>query len=200
MFRGARSSFEAVIGHIGGHGGVASRTNNVNSSSSNIIRPPGFTLISYQGPVYPPLPPQRFRPCLRLCRVAYYQGSNGSGANWPSSSRGNSLVQRQVHYTPTSSPTNSSGRHGRGRRSHSHSDDMNLLYTENLAQNRKEATRIKAAAMNCAKLKDLLPISNQKSSKMSLLDRGVDLRRRNYPGLSTPLMATIVHEKKLFTV
>jgi hypothetical protein len=58
---------------------------------------------------------------------------------------------------------------------------MNLIYTENLAQNRKEATRrqrIEAEQRRrdelrdgYAKLKDVLPVSNQKSSKVSLLDR-----------------------------
>jgi hypothetical protein len=112
-----------------------------------------------------------------------YQGSNSSGANSPSSSRANSLVQRQVRYNPTPSPTSSSGptRRRRGRSQDSDDDDMNLLYTENLAQNRKEATRrqrIEAEQRRrdelrdgYAKLKDVLPVSNQKSSKVSLLDR-----------------------------
>ncbi|KAF7337649.1 hypothetical protein MSAN_02238200 [Mycena sanguinolenta] len=112
-----------------------------------------------------------------------YQGSNSSGANSPSSSRGNSLVQRHVRYNPTPSPTSSSGptRRRRGRSQDSDDDEMNLMYTENLAQNRKEATRrqrIEAEQRRrdelrdgYAKLKDVLPVSNQKSSKVSLLDR-----------------------------
>ncbi|KAJ7361238.1 hypothetical protein DFH08DRAFT_683962 [Mycena albidolilacea] len=117
-----------------------------------------------------------------------YQGSNSSGPNSPSSSRGNSLVQRgHVRYNPTPSPTSSSGgpasaaRRRRGRSQDSDDEDMNLMYTENLAQNRKEATRrqrIEAEQRRrdelrdgYAKLKDVLPVSNQKSSKVSLLDR-----------------------------
>ncbi|KAJ7150212.1 hypothetical protein C8R46DRAFT_499254 [Mycena filopes] len=110
-----------------------------------------------------------------------YQGSGSSGPNSPSSSRGNSLVQRQVRYNPTPSPTSSSGRRRRGRSQDSDDEDMNLIYTENLAQNRKEATRrqrIEAEQRRrdelrdgYAKLKDVLPVSNQKSSKVSLLDR-----------------------------
>ncbi|KAJ7624139.1 hypothetical protein B0H17DRAFT_580073 [Mycena rosella] len=108
--------------------------------------------------------------CSDTSADSLYQASNSSSAN--SSSRGNSFVQRQVRYTPTPSPTSFSGRRHRRGRSHS---DMNLLCMENLAQNRKEVTRrrrIEAAATNCAKLNDVLPISNQKSSKVSLLDRG----------------------------
>ncbi|KAF7347434.1 Transcription factor [Mycena venus] len=112
-----------------------------------------------------------------------YQGSNSSGANSPASSRANSLVQRHIRYNPTPSPTSSSGhtRRRRGRSQDSDDDDMNLMYTENLAQNRKEATRrqrIEAEQRRrdelrdgYAKLKDVLPVSNQKSSKVSLLDR-----------------------------
>ncbi|KAJ6623123.1 hypothetical protein B0H10DRAFT_1713449, partial [Mycena sp. CBHHK59/15] len=58
---------------------------------------------------------------------------------------------------------------------------MNMSFVENLAQNRKEATRrqrIEAEQRRrdelrdgYAKLKDVLPVSNQKSSKVSLLDR-----------------------------
>ncbi|KAJ7492171.1 hypothetical protein FB451DRAFT_1336180 [Mycena latifolia] len=170
---------------------------------------PNLTLISshqYQGPVYPPSPPHGplalpasppppspdmydpLSPPLSGSDTSadgLYQGSNSSGANSPASSRGNSLVQRQVRYTPTPSPTSSSGRrHRRGRSQDSDDDDMNLLYTENLAQNRKEATRrqrIEAEQRRrdelrdgYAKLKDVLPVSNQKSSKVSLLDRATN--------------------------
>ncbi|KAJ7144843.1 hypothetical protein C8R43DRAFT_558239 [Mycena crocata] len=167
--------------------------------------PHPHTLIShqqYQGPVYPPSPPHvplpipasppppspdmydPLSPPLSGSDTSadgLYQGSNSSGANSPSSSRGNSLVQRQVRYNPTPSPTSSSGRRRRGRSQDSDDEDMNLLYTENLAQNRKEATRrqrIEAEQRRrdelrdgYAKLKDVLPVSNQKSSKVSLLDR-----------------------------
>ncbi|KAJ6486180.1 hypothetical protein C8R47DRAFT_532083 [Mycena vitilis] len=170
---------------------------------------PNITLISshqYQSPVYPPSPPHvsqlplpasppppspdmydPLSPPLSGSDTSadgIYQGSNSSGANSPSSSRANSLVQRQVRYNPTPSPTSSSGgaaRRRRGRSQDSDDDDMNLLYTENLAQNRKEATRrqrIEAEQRRrdelrdgYAKLKDVLPVSNQKSSKVSLLDR-----------------------------
>ncbi|KAJ7508625.1 hypothetical protein B0H11DRAFT_2153067 [Mycena galericulata] len=163
------------------------------------------TLISshshqYQSPVYPPSPPHvpipasppppspdmydPLSPPLSGSDTSadgiYH--SNSSGANSPSSSRANSLVQRQVRYNPTPSPTSSSGRRRRGRSQDSDDEDMNLLYTEtNLAQNRKEATRrqrIEAEQRRrdelrdgYAKLKDVLPVSNQKSSKVSLLDR-----------------------------
>ncbi|KAJ7146228.1 hypothetical protein C8R44DRAFT_827087 [Mycena epipterygia] len=167
---------------------------------------PNITLISshqYQSPVYPPSPPHvplpipasppppspdmydPLSPPLSGSDTSadgLYQGSNSSGANSPSSSRGNSLVQRQVRYNnPTPSPTSSNGRRRRGRSQDSDDEDMNLLYTENLAQNRKEATRrqrIEAEQRRrdelrdgYAKLKDVLPVSNQKSSKVSLLDR-----------------------------
>jgi len=112
-----------------------------------------------------------------------YHHSNSSGANSPSSSRANSLVHRSLRYHPTPSPTSSAGR----RRSRSHHDsdddnDMGVAYVENLAHSRKEATRrqrIEAEQRRrdelrdgYAKLKDVLPISNQKSSKVSLLERG----------------------------
>ncbi|KAF8921843.1 hypothetical protein CPB85DRAFT_1427202 [Mucidula mucida] len=107
---------------------------------------------------------------------------NSSGQNSPSSSRANSLVHRSVRYNPTPSPTSSSGgRRGRGRSQDSDEDDMGVLFSENLAHSRKEATRrqrIEAEQRRrdelrdgYAKLKDVLPVSNQKSSKVSLLDR-----------------------------
>ncbi|KAJ7884294.1 hypothetical protein B0H14DRAFT_2700558 [Mycena olivaceomarginata] len=108
--------------------------------------------------------------------------SNSSGANSPSSSPTNSLVQRQVRYKLTPSPTSSPDRHRRGRSPDSDDEEMNLLDTEtDLAQNRKEAMRrqrIEAEQRRrdelrdrYAKLKDVLPVSTQKSSKVSLLDR-----------------------------
>ncbi|KAJ7733580.1 hypothetical protein DFH07DRAFT_134531 [Mycena maculata] len=166
------------------------------------------TLISshqYQSPVYPPSPPHALpipaspppppspdmydplSPPLSGSDTSadgiYH--SNSSGPNSPSSSRANSLVQRQVRYNPTPSPTSSSGRRRRGQSQDSDDEDMNLLYTEsNLAQNRKEATRrqrIEAEQRRrdelrdgYAKLKDVLPVSNQKSSKVSLLDRATN--------------------------
>ena len=111
-----------------------------------------------------------------------YHHSNSSGANSPSSSRGHSLVHRTPRYNPTPSPTSSSGRR-RGRSQDSDDDDnMGIAYVENLANTRKEATRrqrIEAEQRRrdelrdgYAKLKDALPVSNQKSSKVSLLERG----------------------------
>jgi Helix-loop-helix DNA-binding domain len=112
-----------------------------------------------------------------------YHHSNSSSANSPSSSRGNSLVHRHIRYNPTPSPTSSSGRPRRGRSQDSDDDnDMGVPFTENLAHSRKEATRrqrIEAEQRRrdelrdgYAKLKEVLPISNQKSSKVSLLERG----------------------------
>ncbi|KAJ7292849.1 hypothetical protein C8J57DRAFT_8255 [Mycena rebaudengoi] len=108
--------------------------------------------------------------------------SNSSGANSPSSSRGNSLVQRHIRgYNPTPSPTSSSGRRRRGLSQDSDDEEASMKFVENLAHNRKEATRrqrIEAEQRRrdelrdgYAKLKDVLPVSNQKSSKVSLLDR-----------------------------
>ncbi|KAJ3507422.1 hypothetical protein NLJ89_g6313 [Agrocybe chaxingu] len=113
-----------------------------------------------------------------------YHHSNSSGANSPSSSRGHSLVHRTHRYNPTPSPTSSSGRR-RGRSQDSDEDDaMGVAYVENLANSRKEATRrqrIEAEQRRrdelrdgYAKLKDALPVSNQKSSKVSLLERATN--------------------------
>lgn len=114
-----------------------------------------------------------------------YHHSNSSGANSPSSSRGHSLVHRSHRYNPTPSPTSSSSR--RRSRSHDSDDDddvMGIAADQNLAYSRKEATRrqrIEAEQRRrdelregYAKLKDALPVSNQKSSKVSLLERGTD--------------------------
>ncbi|TFK77534.1 hypothetical protein BDN72DRAFT_48475 [Pluteus cervinus] len=116
-----------------------------------------------------------------------YHHSNSSGANSPSSSRGNSLVQRHVRYNPTPSPTSSSGRRHPRSRSRGDSEDdegMGVSFAENLAHSRKEATRrqrIEAEQRRrdelrdgYAKLKDVLPVSNQKSSKVSLLERATN--------------------------
>ncbi|PPQ76998.1 hypothetical protein CVT25_014815 [Psilocybe cyanescens] len=114
-----------------------------------------------------------------------YHHSNSSGANSPSSSRGHSLVHRtNPRYNPPPSPTSSSSRHRRGRSHDSDDDDMGIAYVENLANTRKEATRrqrIEAEQRRrdelrdgYAKLKDALPSSNQKSSKVSLLERATN--------------------------
>ena len=113
----------------------------------------------------------------------FYHHSNSSGANSPSSSRGTSLVHRHIRYNPSPSPTSSSGRRRRARSHDSDEEDnMGVAFTENLAHSRKEATRrqrIEAEQRRrdelrdgYAKLKEVLPISNQKSSKVSLLERG----------------------------
>lgn len=115
----------------------------------------------------------------------FYHHSNSSGGNSPSSSRGNSLVHRHIRYNPSPSPTSSSGRRRRGRSHDSDEEDnMGVAFTENLAHSRKEATRrqrIEAEQRRrdelrdgYAKLKEVLPISNQKSSKVSLLERATN--------------------------
>ncbi|KAN0100248.1 hypothetical protein V8E55_000232 [Tylopilus felleus] len=117
----------------------------------------------------------------------YHHSRNSSGTGSPSSSRGASLVHRtSLRYNPTPSPTtSSSGRRGRGRSlNDSDDDDMGATFVENLAHSRKEATRrqrIEAEQRRrdelrdgYAKLKDVLPVSNQKSSKVSLLERATN--------------------------
>lgn len=114
----------------------------------------------------------------------YHPSRNSSATGSPSSSRANSLVHRHpLRYNPTPSPTSSSaGRRSRGR-SLSDDEDMGGIHSaENLANTRKEATRrqrIEAEQRRrdelrdgYARLKDVLPVSNQKSSKVSLLERG----------------------------
>jgi len=112
-----------------------------------------------------------------------YHHSNSSSTNSPSSSRGHSLVHRTPRYNPAASPTSSSTRR-RSRSQDSDDDDMGVQYVENLANSRKEATRrqrIEAEQRRrdelrdgYAKLKDALPVSNQKSSKVSLLERATN--------------------------
>lgn len=115
----------------------------------------------------------------------YHHSRNSSGTGSPSSSRGASLVHRHpIRYNPTPSPTSSSGRPRRGRSlNDSDDEDMGASFGQNLAHSRKEATRrqrIEAEQRRrdelrdgYAKLKDVLPVSNQKSSKVSLLERGM---------------------------
>lgn len=110
---------------------------------------------------------------------------NSSSAGSPSSSRANSLVHRQPlrYANPTPSPTSSSaGRRSRDRSLSDDEDGMGAGTAEALANTRKEATRkqrIEAEQRRrdelregYARLKDVLPVSNQKSSKVSLLERG----------------------------
>ncbi|KAG6842394.1 hypothetical protein C0991_007524 [Blastosporella zonata] len=110
--------------------------------------------------------------------------SNSSAANSPAPSRANSLVHRSVRYNPTPSPTSSSGRRRSRSQDSDDDNDMGASFVENLANTRKEATRrqrIEAEQRRrdelrdgYAKLKDVLPVSNQKSSKVSLLERATN--------------------------
>ena len=115
----------------------------------------------------------------------YHHSRNSSATGSPSSSRANSLVHRTpLRYNPTPSPTSSSngGRRSRGRSLSDDDEGMGLGMAESLANTRKEATRrqrIEAEQRRrdelrdgYARLKDALPVSNQKSSKVSLLERG----------------------------
>ena len=113
-----------------------------------------------------------------------YVSRNSSGTTSPASSRGGSLVHRNpLRYNPTPSPSNSSSGRRRGRSIDSDSDEHNMMsVVQEIAHNRKEATRrqrIEAEQRRrdelrdgYARLKDVLPVSNQKSSKVSLLERG----------------------------
>ncbi|THH30625.1 hypothetical protein EUX98_g3553 [Antrodiella citrinella] len=115
-----------------------------------------------------------------------YHSRNNSSAGSPSSSRANSLVHRNpLRYNPTPSPTSSSaGRRSRGRSLSDDEDHMGHNIAESLANTRKEATRrqrIEAEQRRrdelrdgYARLKDVLPVSNQKSSKVSLLERATN--------------------------
>ncbi|OSD06124.1 hypothetical protein PYCCODRAFT_1442922 [Trametes coccinea BRFM310] len=112
-----------------------------------------------------------------------YHSRNSSATGSPSSSRANSLVHRHpLRYNPTPSPTSSSaGRRSRGQSLSDDDDHMGVNMAESLANTRKEATRrqrIEAEQRRrdelrdgYARLKDVLPVSNQKSSKVSLLER-----------------------------
>jgi hypothetical protein len=112
----------------------------------------------------------------------YGAHSDHSGAPSPApSSRRNSLQHRgNLRYNPTPSPSASSGRRSRGQ---SISDDDGIA---DITSNRKEATRkqrIEAEQRRrdelrdgYARLKDVLPVSNSKSSKVSLLERGMSAR------------------------
>ncbi|EIN14408.1 hypothetical protein PUNSTDRAFT_80751 [Punctularia strigosozonata HHB-11173 SS5] len=112
---------------------------------------------------------------------------DSSGAGSPVSSRGHSLVHRHIRgYHPTPSPSGSSGRRSRDRSlSDDEGDNMgHVSLAEAIASTRKEATRrqrIEAEQRRrdelrdgYAKLKDVLPVSNQKSSKVSLLERATN--------------------------
>jgi hypothetical protein len=116
------------------------------------------------------------------------EGAYHSRNSSTSSSRANSLVHRNpLRYNPTPSPSSSSGRR-RGRSFGDSDEDMGVNIAESIAYTRKEATRrqrIEAEQRRrdelrdgYARLKDVLPVSNQKSSKVSLLERGMALSFR----------------------
>jgi hypothetical protein len=110
-----------------------------------------------------------------------YHHSRNSSA---SSSRRNSIAghRASLRYNPTQSPSSGSEHRGRGRSISEEEDDIMGGGGEHIATQRKEATRkqrIEAEQKRrdelrdgYAKLKDVLPVSNAKSSKVSLLDRG----------------------------
>ncbi|KAH7886190.1 hypothetical protein F5I97DRAFT_1937094 [Phlebopus sp. FC_14] len=137
--------------------------------------------------MYDPLSPPISGSDTSADGIYHTHSRNSSGTGSPSSSRGASLVHRtSLRYNPTPSPTtSSSGRRGRGRSlNDSDDEDMGATFVENLAHSRKEATRrqrIEAEQRRrdelrdgYAKLKDVLPVSNQKSSKVSLLERATN--------------------------
>lgn len=133
-------------------------------------------------PVYDPISPHGSDSSASHSGV-YHHSRASSASGSASSSRGHSLVHRSSRYNPTPSPTSSSGRRRARSSSNSDEEDMGQAIIENLAHTRKEATRkqrIEAEQRRrddlrdgYAKLKDALPISNQKNSKVSLLERGM---------------------------
>lgn len=132
----------------------------------------------------------------------YHHSRNSSTTGSPSSSRANSLVHRHpLRYNPTPSPTSSSGgRRSRGRSLSDEDEGMGVGLAESLANTRKEATRrqrIEAEQRRrdelrdgYARLKDVLPISNQKSSKVSLLERGESIRSVMFRQLTNGLWSS----------
>lgn len=145
--------------------------------------------------MYDPLSPPISGSDTSADGLYHHHSRNSSGTGSPSSSRGTSLVHRQsLRYNPTPSPTtSSSGRRGRARSLNDSDDEDNMgaTFVENLAHTRKEATRrqrIEAEQRRrdelrdgYAKLKDVLPVSNQKSSKVSLLERGEAINYHHLP-------------------
>lgn len=136
-----------------------------------------------QSPTYDPLSPPVSGSDTSGDNI--YHSRNSSGTTSPASSRGASLVHRTARYNPTPSPSSSSGRR-RGRSIDSEEDDPNnnMNMVQELQHSRKEATRrqrIEAEQRRrdelrdgYARLKDVLPVSNQKSSKVSLLERATN--------------------------
>ncbi|KAF8665317.1 hypothetical protein AX16_000337 [Volvariella volvacea WC 439] len=180
---------------------VSPRTNmSVSDMQPHNMAYHGLALVSphqYQTPVYPPHVPLAPSATPPPPSPEIYDGipasdHSSSGANSPPSSRSSSLVHRHHRYNPTPSPTGSLRRRGRSHDT-DEEENMGLAYPENLAHSRKEATRrqrIEAEQRRrdelrdgYAKLKDVLPVSNQKSSKVSLLDRAtnhiINLERAN---------------------
>lgn len=162
--------------------------------------PPSPELHMYEGAMSPPVSGSE---SAGEHGGGLYHHSNSSGTNSASHSRSNSLVHRTPRHHPTSSPTSSVGRRRSRSRGESDEDDFQdpntvmgvtgIQYTENLAFTRKEATRkqrIEAEQRRrdelrdgYQKLKEVLPSSTQKSSKVSLLERAtnwiVELDRKN---------------------
>ncbi len=146
--------------------------------------------------LYDPLSPNISGSDTSADGIYHHHSRNSSATGSPSSSRANSLVHRNpLRYNPTPSPTSSSGRRSRGR-SLSDDEDMGVVgMAENFANTRKEATRrqrIEAEQRRrdelrdgYARLKEVLPVSNQKSSKVSLLERGT-------PGFFPSLLSVLI--------
>ena len=158
---------------------------NLNLPLTSASSPPPHSPSQYD-PLSPPIS------CSDPSADGIYISRNSSGTTSPSSSRGNSLVHRNpLRYNPTPSPSGSSHRR-RGRSIDSDEDDHNTMMSvvQEIAHNRKEATRrqrIEAEQRRrdelrdgYARLKDVLPVSNQKSSKVSLLERGERLAETIY--------------------
>lgn len=173
----------------------ASPPNNLNLPLNNPSSPPPQSPSAYD-PLSPPISGSD------TSAEGIYISRNSSGTTSPASSRGNSLVHRNpLRYNPTPSPSSSQGRRGRGRSIDSDEDEHSNMMSvvQEIAHNRKEATRrqrIEAEQRRrdelrdgYARLKDVLPVSNQKSSKVSLLERGM---------YSLPLYMHLIHSLTIF--
>ncbi|KAL5495078.1 hypothetical protein ACEPAI_540 [Sanghuangporus weigelae] len=155
------------------------------SSPPNLNLPLNATPPPPQSPGYDPLSPPVSGSDTSADGI--YHSRNSSGTTSPASSRGGSLVHRNtLRYNPTPSPSNSSSGRRRGRSIDSDSDEHHNMMSvvQEIAHTRKEATRrqrIEAEQRRrdelrdgYARLKDVLPVSNQKSSKVSLLERATN--------------------------
>ncbi|KAF5313102.1 hypothetical protein D9619_002663 [Psilocybe cf. subviscida] len=158
---------------------------------------------TYGQEMYDPLSPPLSGSDTSADGIQYHSNSSGANSRSSSRghNQANSLVHRTQRFTATPSPTSSSGRR-RSRSQDSDDDDllagagsisggsngraMGMQYAgvENLANTRKEATRrqrIEAEQRRrdelregYARLKDVLPSSNQKNSKVTLLERATN--------------------------